>query len=85
MPRSKLSSVERRRGVDLGKALKEERELRDQSQSQIAQAAGLSVDALRRIEQGRVANPGVFTVASIAGALGCALAQFVPQRRGRRK
>ena len=85
MARSKIPSEQRGRGVSLGRALKAERESKQQSQSQIAQVAGLSVDALRRIEQGRVANPGVFTVASIADALGRKLTHFVPPRRGRRK
>ena len=85
MARSKIPSEERGRGAELGRALKEERELKDRSQGKIAQVAGLSVDTLRRIEQGRVANPGVFTIASIADALGTTLTHFVPPRRRKRR
>ena len=85
MARSKITVEERGKGVNLGRALQTERVSREKTQSQIAHEAGLSVDALRRIEQGHVANPGVFTVASIADALGRRLTHFVPPRRRKRQ
>lgn len=85
MGRSKTSPEKQERGAELGKALQAERALKHKTQSQIADEAGLSVDALRNIEQGHVANPGVFTVASIADALGRSLTHFVPPRRRRRR
>ena len=84
MPKRKTTSQERKRGAALGRALKAEREAKNRSQDQLARGADVSVDNLRRIEQGRVANPGVFTVAAIAEALDRPLAYFVRQRRGRR-
>lgn len=85
MGRSKTSPEKRERGADLGRALQAERALKRKTQSQIADEAGLSVDALRNIEQGHVADPGVFTVASIADALGRSLTHFVPPRRRKRR
>lgn len=85
MGRFKTSAEKREKGADLGKALQAERTLKNKTQSQIAHEAGLSVDALRNIEQGHVANPGVFTVASIADALGRSLTHFVPPRRRKRR
>ena len=43
--------------------------------------ANVPLDTLRRIEQGRVANPGVFTIAAIAAALGVSLGRLVSSRR----
>ena len=85
MARTKITDRERQQGADLGKALRTARANTRQSQSQVASDAGLPVDTLRRIEQGRVANPGVFTVAAITDALGRSLGHFVntPKRRRR--
>ena len=85
MGRSKTTSKKRKRGAELGRALQAERVLKNKTQSQIAEEAGLSVDVLRNIEQGHVANPGVFNVASIADALGRSLTHFVPPRRPKRQ
>ena len=84
MPREKTTAEERKRGADLGKALRTERKANKRSQSQLANQASVSVDNLRRIEQGHVANPGVFTVAALSDALGRPLTHFVTPRKRRR-
>ena len=85
MARAKITDRERLRGADLGQALQTARTDKRKSQSQVASDAGIPVDTLRRIEQGQVANPGVFTVAAIADALGRSVSYFVkrPERRRR--
>ena len=85
MGRSKTTADEWRRGADLGRALQAERTSKKRSQRQIADGAGVPVDTLRRIEQGKVANPGVFTIAAIASSLGRPLAWFVklPEQKRR--
>lgn len=85
MARSKITDRQRKQGADLGQALQTARTDKRKSQSQVASDAGLPVDTLRRIEQGQVANPGVFTVAAIADALGRSVSHFVkrPERRRR--
>lgn len=47
------------------------------SQPQLAEAAGLHVQTIRGIEQGRTPNPGVETLAAIARVLGCAVDAFL--------
>ncbi len=39
----------------------------------VAAAAGLSAETLRKIETGRAPTPAFFTVAALAGALGLSL------------
>ncbi|MGE9784390.1 helix-turn-helix domain-containing protein [Janibacter sp. G368] len=43
------------------------------STPQLAEEAGVSVDVLRKLEQGGVATPGFFLVARIASVLGVPL------------
>jgi transcriptional regulator with XRE-family HTH domain len=45
----------------------------------VALASGVSVDALRKIESGRVPTPALFTVAALATALGLSLDALVDQ------
>ncbi|GAB3887273.1 hypothetical protein GCM10027612_25840 [Microbispora bryophytorum subsp. camponoti] len=58
---------------------------------EVAAAAGLSAETLRKIETGRAPTPAFFTVAALAAALGlsldelaaaCAEGQFVQGRAG---
>ena len=81
MPREKITESERKRGADLGKALQKERVAKKRSQSQVADGANVSLDNLRRIEQGHVANPGVFTVSALSDALDKPLTHFVKPRK----
>jgi transcriptional regulator with XRE-family HTH domain len=63
-----LTPQERQRGERLGALLREARGAR--SMAQIAAAAGVSAETLRKIETGRAPTPAFFTVTALAGALG---------------
>ncbi|MEU8998364.1 helix-turn-helix transcriptional regulator [Streptomyces caniferus] len=45
----------------------------ERSMVEVAAAAGLSAETLRKIETGRAPTPAFFTVAALAGALGLSL------------
>jgi len=71
MVRPPLSQQERAHGAALGELL---RHLRgDRSMVEIAAAADISVETLRKIERGRVPTPAFITVAAIARALGVSM------------
>ncbi|MFG2195928.1 helix-turn-helix domain-containing protein [Streptomyces sp. NPDC048639] len=67
MVRTPLTPSERRRGERFGALLREARG--DRSMVEVAAAAGLSAETLRKIETGRAPTPAFFTVAALAGAL----------------
>jgi transcriptional regulator with XRE-family HTH domain len=71
MVRPPLSNAERERGIRLGSALRAARG--DRTSVEIAASAGVSVEALRKIEHGRVPTPAFFTVLAIAEAVGLPL------------
>jgi transcriptional regulator with XRE-family HTH domain len=73
MPRPPLTDSARRAGAVLGAAIGGKRRELSLSAEELAADAGLHVDTLRQIERGRVANPGVFTVAAVANQLGLTL------------
>ncbi|MGQ0434057.1 MAG: helix-turn-helix domain-containing protein [Microthrixaceae bacterium] len=77
MPRAKMSQAVRDRGQALGHEVRRVRSESAMSAEQVAVEAALSVETIRRIEQGRIPNPGVFTVAAIAAALDVGLAGLV--------
>lgn len=85
MVRPPLTAAERERGRLLGGALRAARGSR--SQAEVAAAAGVSLEALRKIESGRVPTPAFFTVAALAAALDlpldrlAALASDLPEAR----
>lgn len=66
-----LTEEERRRGERLGLLLREVRG--DRSIVEIAGAAGVSAETLRKIETGRIPTPAFFTIAALADALGVSL------------
>ncbi len=68
MVRPILSPAERARGRRLGAALRQARG--DRSMVEVAVAAGIPVETLRKIETGRIATPAFFTVAALGGVLG---------------
>ncbi|PSJ27802.1 transcriptional regulator [Streptosporangium nondiastaticum] len=68
MVRTPLTPWERRRGEKLGALLREARG--ERSMVEIAAAAGLSVETLRKIETGRAPTPAFFTIAALASVLG---------------
>ncbi len=66
-----LTPAERERGERLGALLREARG--DRSPVDVAVAAGISPETLRKIETGRIPTPAFFTVAALADALGLPL------------
>ncbi len=67
MVRVPLSPQERRRGERFGVLLRTARG--DRSMVEVAAAAGVSAETLRKIETGRAPTPAFFTVAALAHAL----------------
>lgn len=68
MVRVPLTGQERDRGRQLGEVLRAARGSR--SMAEIATAAGVSTETLRKIETGRIPTPAFFTIVAIAEALG---------------
>ncbi|MGW5052452.1 helix-turn-helix domain-containing protein [Actinokineospora sp. NPDC004072] len=75
MVRPPLTQQERERGERLGRLLREARGPR--SMTEVAAAAKVPVETLRKIESGRVPTPAFFTVAALAAALGISLDSLV--------
>lgn len=75
MVRLALTEQERERGVVLGAALRRARGAR--SVREVAAAAGVAEETVRKIERGAVPTPALFTVAAIAQVLGLALDELV--------
>ena len=75
MVRLALSEQERERGVLLGAALRRARGAR--TVREVAAAAGVAEETVRKIERGAVPTPALFTVAAIAKVLGLALDDLV--------
>lgn len=71
MVRVPLTPAEMERGRRLGAALRRARG--DRSILDVALAARISPETLRKIETGRVATPAFSTVAAVAGVLGLSL------------
>jgi transcriptional regulator with XRE-family HTH domain len=65
--RPPLNGDERARGLRLGNALRQARG--ERSIGDVAAAAGVSPETLRKIETGRVPTPAFFTVAALAAEL----------------
>ncbi|MBN6054886.1 helix-turn-helix transcriptional regulator [Nonomuraea sp. RK-328] len=59
------------RGEQLGLTLRQARG--ERSIVEIAAAAGMSAETLRKIETGRIATPAFFTIAALADVLGVSL------------
>jgi len=75
MVRVPLSPADRERGERLGRLLREARA--DRSLADVAGAAGISTETLRKIETGRIPTPAFFTVSALAGALNLSLDELV--------
>lgn len=67
MVRVPLTPADRERGVRLGAMLRDARGVR--SIGEVAAAAGISAETLRKIETGRIPTPAFFTVTALASAL----------------
>lgn len=77
MPRQPANDASIARGRVLATALLHRRRAAALSAEALARTAGLSVETVRRIERGLVPNPGVFTVAALARALGISVDALV--------
>ncbi|MFF4182914.1 helix-turn-helix domain-containing protein [Streptomyces sp. NPDC001691] len=75
MVRTPLTPEERERGERLGRLLRSARA--DRSMADVAAAAGLSAETLRKIETGRAPTPAFFTVAALASVLGLSMDEIV--------
>jgi transcriptional regulator with XRE-family HTH domain len=75
MVRDPLSPADRERGERLGRLLRAARA--DRSLTEVAAAAGISAETLRKIETGRIPTPAFFTVSALAGTLGLSLDRLV--------
>lgn len=73
MARTPAPRQQRLRGLALGRELRRERDRRGRSQEEVARKAGVSLETVRRIEQGKALSPIFFTVADIARQLGIKL------------
>jgi transcriptional regulator with XRE-family HTH domain len=71
MVRVPLTPADRQRGERLGLLLRDARG--DRSLVDVAAAAGISAETLRKIETGRIPTPAFFTVSALADALGLSL------------
>ena len=67
MVRTPLTAWERERGERFGALLRRARGSR--SMADVAAAAGVSAETLRKIETGRAPTPAFFTIAALAAAL----------------
>lgn len=77
MVRVPLTGDERERGERLGAALRAARGQR--SIVEVAAAAGISAETLRKIERGRIPTPAFFTVAAVADVLDTSLDALLDQ------
>lgn len=75
MVRVPLTPADRERGERLGLLLREARGAR--SIGEVAVAAGISPETLRKIETGRIPTPAFFTVAALAVELDLPLDRIV--------
>jgi transcriptional regulator with XRE-family HTH domain len=71
--RKPISADDRGRGERLGEAVRRARSRQGLSQQELAARSGVAYATVRKIERGETANPGFFTVADIARALGLKL------------
>ena len=75
MVRLALTEQERARGVALGAVLRRARGTRPVRE--VAAAAGVAEETVRKIERGAVPTPALFTVAAIAQVVGLTLDELV--------
>lgn len=82
MGRPRRTTTEKEKGKALGAALQKARGRT--TTEEVANKAGIPIDTLRRLEQGRVADPGFFLVCSVARAVRIELRSLEAIRRRRR-
>ena len=84
MGRKPFTADERAFGIELGRVIAERRGESEMSGQALAEGARLSVDGLRKLEVGRISDPGFQTVLRLAQKLGVTLDQLVEQVTARR-
>lgn len=70
MPRPASSPARVARAIRLGRTVRRMREEATMSREQLARAAGVSTETLRKIEQGSTTSPELFTFAALMEQLG---------------
>ncbi|HRP99496.1 MAG TPA: helix-turn-helix transcriptional regulator [Terrimesophilobacter sp.] len=75
--RQQAETLDAQASAALSARVGEARRFRGWSQQRLAVQAGLSIGTVRAIETGRIKDPGIFTVRSIALALGLSLNEMV--------
>ena len=66
--------------VELGKRIRNAREVRGMTQRQAARAAGIATDMISRLENGRYQSPGLRTLVRIADGLGASVTELLPDK-----
>ncbi len=69
MTRPPLTEDQLSRGAGLGRVISQYRQRAGLTQAELAVAAGVSLQSLLKLEQGHVANPGVFSTSALARVL----------------
>jgi transcriptional regulator with XRE-family HTH domain len=67
--RRPLTDAQKEEGRRLAESLRSARERQDKPQSDLAKAAGVSLDMLRKMERAYIATPSFFIVARLAREL----------------
>lgn len=67
MPRTTLTDEQRQQGRALGRAIRRFRA--GKPAADVADASGVRLDTLRKLEQGGIPTPGFFLIADLARAL----------------
>ena len=80
MVRVPLTPAHRERGERLGRLLRESRA--DRSLADVAGAAGISAETLRKIETGRLPSPGFGTIVCLGEALNMPVQELAGTWRG---
>lgn len=82
--RIELTERQREYGVRLGRELAAARKRRRLSGGDLARSSGVSLDAIRSVEAGRVASPGFGLVAALSEALELSLDELAAQAAARK-
>lgn len=79
MGRLSVTEEQKRKGEKLAERIKASREKckLKHTQSTLAQAAGISVDTLRKIEGGTISSPNIFLIAELAKILDVKLEEWL--------
>lgn len=85
MTRKPISEEDREHGVRLGQLIADRRRLRAWSAPELARSSGVSIDALRSLENGRVPMPSFRTVARLAESLQLSLDELQLRASQRRE